>query len=150
MHGSFFLSPHCMTRSLHSSWVDRHMQLQRDSATDRCNTMVAMLSAFICDSYRRLLSRHFLIGNPPPKDVFSAMFMAMMYPDAVEEGDNVIQCAQSIIRHYAKLYPDDFVEFREEFNRVKAANLSADSFTAQDTADLRHSIREAVENMVSS
>ena len=98
-----------------------------------------MLSALICN-----FSYHFLIGNPPPKDVFSAMFMAMMYPDAVKGGDNVIQCAQLIICHYAKLYPDDFVEFHEEFNRVKAADLSNDSFTAQEVAYLWHSMREAV------
>ncbi|KAF8312309.1 uncharacterized protein EI90DRAFT_3023138 [Cantharellus anzutake] len=35
MQGSFFLSPRCMVRSLHASWVDRLLQSQRGGPMDR-------------------------------------------------------------------------------------------------------------------
>ena len=148
MQGSFFLSPQCMTRSLHSSWVDHHLQSQGVNATHGCDTVSTMLSAYVSGSHRHLISNNSLIGNPPPKEVFSAMFMALMFPTAVKD-QSVVLRAQSIIRHYVKLYEWEYEEFRLEFNRVKAANLSDDTFNDQEVAELRGSMKAAVQNMAS-
>lgn len=144
---SFFLSPHCMMRSLCSSWVDRHLQSQGHGRIHRCDTVAMMLSAFVCDSYHRLLADSPLIGDPQPREVFSAMFMAMMFPEATKER-HVVQRAKGIIRHYAQKYPEDYRLCRLTFNQVKAANLSDDSLTAEEVAELRGPMKEAVRNML--
>jgi hypothetical protein len=66
-----------------------------------------------------------------------------MYSDSEE----VTQVAQSIIRHFSTKHPEAHQEFREGFQRVRAANLCDDESSAQDVAELRHSMMEAVNAM---
>jgi hypothetical protein len=151
MHGTFFLSPRCMTRSLHSSWVDRHLQSTGNGEVYRHNTITTILTSFVSDSRRRLsLGHRSLIGDPTPKDIFSAMFMAMMYTGHDGGESTVVQHARGIVHHYSKLYPEDFAWCRWEFFRVKAANLSDNtgSFTPEEVTELRRPMKEAVEHMI--
>jgi hypothetical protein len=147
MQGTAFLSPKCMTRSLHSSWVDRQLQSQRDGASDRCYTTTAMLSAFVFELHRKWRSGQPLPGKPVPQEIFAGMFMAMMYSGPDEE--RVTRRAQTVIRHYAELHPDEFKQFREAFNEVKAANLSHHDFTQERVDALRCRMKQAVEAMTS-
>ena len=132
---TFFLSPQCMMHSLHSSWVDCHLQSQGVNVTHGCDTILMMLSAYVSSSHCHLLSNQSLIGNPCPKEVFLAMFMAMMLP-GVHKDQSIMLHAQSIICHYVKLYQWEYEEFHLEFNRVKAANLSDDTFNDQEVVEL--------------
>ncbi|KAF8313937.1 uncharacterized protein EI90DRAFT_3136308 [Cantharellus anzutake] len=146
MQGSFFLSPRCMVRSLHASWVDRLLQSQRGGPMDRCDTMTAMLEAYVLDSHRRLTSGCSLVGQPEPKEVLAAMFMALVYSKETE----VDRGARCVIHHYARLHPEDFSQFRREFSKVRAANLQdgGDMFTAEDVESLRGSMKAAVQAMM--
>ncbi|KAF8325331.1 uncharacterized protein EI90DRAFT_3291774 [Cantharellus anzutake] len=149
MHGSFFLSSRCMTRSFHSSWVDRLLQSQREGASDRCDTVAALLSAFVHDSQERVHSGHPIRGDPEPKEIFSAMFMALMYHPRPDRKDTA-GVAKSIILHYAETHRKEFKDFRNDFNKVQAANLANPACYPGEVAELRRRMKLAVQSLISS
>ncbi|KAF8327603.1 uncharacterized protein EI90DRAFT_3126946 [Cantharellus anzutake] len=118
-------------------------------ASDRCNTVAALLSAFVHDSQEHVHSGHPIRSDPKAKEIFSAMFMALMYhphPD----GKDTTGVTHSIILHYAETHCKEFEDFWKDFSQVQAANLSNPASHPGEEAELCCHMKLAVQSIISS